>query len=146
MKQHPVRGRLSLVLLIASIIGVLRVPVYALVFDSTYNQVVNERDQMRKERDAAIQARIDDLKQGNPANAKQLEDARESVAAALHRTEAEQQRSGKWQSIAFSGTASCFQLGTVVGLAIGTKARRDHLLQKTANATAGTADSADITE
>jgi hypothetical protein len=81
---------------------------------------------------------IGDLKAGNPVTAKQLDDLRQSVAASLARTQAEQQRSGRWESIALAGTAVCFVLGGVVGLAIGVRTRRDHFLQQTPPVTAGT--------
>jgi hypothetical protein len=112
----------------------MSIPAQALVFDSTYQTAIDERDQARQERDEAIQERINDLKIPNPALEKQLEDAARRQDIISNQLMDMQRARGLWQALAIGAFVVGPIMGCVIGLAIGTKTKLDYVLQQTANA------------
>jgi len=117
-------------------------PARALVFDSTYQTAINERDQARQERDdakrlrdEAIQARISDLKSPNPALVAQLDDAARRQSIISDQLVDMQRARGLWQAVAIGAFVVGPIMGCVIGLAIGTKTKHDYILHQSANMT-----------
>jgi len=144
MCDHPLLNVPAVLILLVLIVSA---PARALVFDSTYQTAIDERDharlerdQARQERDEEIKAHNTDLKIPNPALEKQLEDDARRLEDADRRQDIisnqlmDMQRGrGLWEAIAISAFVIGPIMGCVIGLAIGTKTKNDYVLQQAPN-------------
>jgi hypothetical protein len=142
-----VRFPLNVLAVLILLVLLISAPARALVFDSTYQTAIDERDQARVERDRTrqefdeeIKAHNNDLKIPNPALEKQLEDAARRLGDADRRQDIisnqlmDMQRGrGLWEAVAISAFVVGPIMGCVIGLAIGTKTKNDYVLQQSAN-------------
>ncbi len=101
---------LTLLLIVAAVTGLITTPARGLVFDSTYDQAVKERDEARKQRDEYKQQLVDVLKNGSPAIEKALQESQQARDLAESRLESERQRRLRWQALGV--------VGIVIGLVL----------------------------